>query len=120
MANRYFTQFFYTFFKKPVLIAGKISLSAAAAVSSSSIQGASLVAKTGTGTYTVTLADKYYSVVCGLVSSVGSTEDLVVDFVSINPTTKTVVVQTKVAGVVADVTDACELHLSVLFNDTSV
>lgn len=121
MANRYFTQFFYTFFKKPVLIAGKVSLSAAAAVSSFDIPGVATVVKNGTGTYDITLQDKYYSVKCALASSLGSTQDLEVDFVSIDPQgTKIVKVQTKVAGTVADVTDACEVHLSVLFNDSSV
>jgi hypothetical protein len=120
MAARYFTQFFYSFFKKPVLIAGKISLSAAAAVSSFDIPGVASVTKNGAGTYDIVLQDRYYAVVSFSSGVADSAEDLVVDFVSVLPQSKTLSIKTKVAGVVADVTDACTVTLSLIFNDSSV
>lgn len=120
MAARYFTQFFYTFFKKPVLIAGKIPLSAAAAVGSVSIKGVASVVKSGTGLYTVTLQDKYFSLVSAVGAVIDSAEGVEVGFASVNLPAKTLVVQTKVAGVVADVSDACEVCINILLEDSSV
>lgn len=62
MANRRFFQFLYS--KTPMLTAlqGSVSISAAAAVSSSNIAGAT-VTKTGTGEYTITLADSYNALI---------------------------------------------------------
>jgi hypothetical protein len=118
--NRYLTQFFYSFFKKACLISGKIPLSAAAAVGTVSIKGIASVTKTDTGEYTIVLSDSHYAIVGIGASAVGSTEDLAVAFASIDLATKTAILETRVAGVLADVTDACDLYVSFLFNDTSV
>lgn len=120
MANRYFTQFFFSFFKKPVLVAGLIPLSAAAAVGTVAIKGVESVVKSGTGLYTVTLQDQYVSLASIVGSVIDSAEDVVIDFASVNLSAKTFVIQTKVAGVLADVTDACQVSLQVIFNDSSV
>ena len=120
MANRYFTQFFYSFFKKPVLVAGLIPLSAAAAVGTVAISGVSSVVKSGTGLYTVTLQDKYFSLVSALGAVIDSAEGVEIGFSSVNLPAKTFVIQTKVAGVLADVTDACQVSIQVIFNDSSV
>jgi hypothetical protein len=120
MANRYFTQFFYSFFKKPILIAGKIPLSAAAAVGTVAIKGVASVVKSGTGLYTVTLEDKYFELVSIGASVADSAEDLAIDFASIDLTAKTFVIQTKVAGVIDDVSDACDVYINLVLNDSSV
>ena len=120
MANRYFTQFFYSFFKKPVIIAGKISLNASAAVTSSSIKGVESVVKTGTGLYTITLQDKYVELVSISDAVVDTAQNLVIAFASVNLPAKTLVLQTKVAGTIADVSDACDIYVNLVFNDSSV
>jgi len=119
MAARYFTQFFYSFFKKPVLLAGPISLNASAAVVSFDIKGVASVVKSGTGTYLVTLQDKYYSIVSPSASVVDSAQDVEVVYSAINLTAKTFTITTKVAGAAANISDACVVYLNIVFNDSS-
>jgi hypothetical protein len=120
MANRYFTQFFYSFFKKPVLIAGKIPLSAAAAVGTVAIKGVASVAKSGTGTYLVTLDDAYNELVAASVVVADSAQDLVVDLSTVASNGQTLTLVTKVAGTAADVSDACTIYLSLTLSNSSV
>jgi hypothetical protein len=118
MANRNLNQV-QSLYHKAVLLGGKISLSAAAAVSSSDLVGMT-VAKTGTGEYTITLADKWSKLINIGCSVVDSTQDLVVVYESVSLTSKTFKVITKVAGSAANVTDACDLYLQVLLSNSSV
>ena len=120
MASRYFTQFFYSFFKKPVLLAGSISLDASAAVSASDIKGVASVSKTGTGEYTVTLSDDYYALFFASAAVSDSTEDIAVSVDTVNLSSKTFKVTTKVAGVVDDVSDACAVYVQLVLSNTSV
>lgn len=121
MANRYFTQFFFSFFKKPVLIAGKIPLNSSAAVGTVSIKGVTSVAKTGTGTYLVTLNDSYAGGLVGASLVVAdSAQDLLVDLSTVASTGKTLTLVTKVAGTAANVTDACDIYMTLLLSDSSV
>lgn len=120
MANRYFTQFFYTFFKKPTLLAGKIPLTSAAAVGTVAIKGIKSVVKTGTGEYTITFEDAYPSLHFLAAHDLDSAENLVCHFKTYNATAKTIILVTKVAGTAANVTDACEIYVSFLFNNSSV
>lgn len=118
--NRYLTQFFYSFFKKATLIAGKIPLSSAAAVGTVAIKGIASVSKTGTGLYTITFSDSHYSLEHLSAVVLDSAEDIVVDFKTLNLASKTVIMVTKIAGSAANVSDACDVYVSFLFNDTSV
>lgn len=120
MSNRYYTQFFYSFFKKPVLLAGKIPLSASAAVGTVAIKGIKSVVKSGTGEYTITFEDKYPSLQYLNAQDVDSGENLVCHFKSYDPANKTIILVTKVAGTAANVTDACDIYVSFLFNNSSV
>lgn len=120
MASRYFTQFFYSFFKKPVLIAGSISLAANASVSGSSIKGVSSVSKTGTGEYTVTLSDEYYALFFASAAVSDSTEDIAVSVDAVSLSSKTFKVVTKVAGSAANVTDDCTVYVQLVLSNTSV
>jgi hypothetical protein len=64
MANRYFTQFFYSFFKKPVIIAGSAVFDTTGPTFKSyDIKGVSSITINGTGDYTINLADKYSKLV---------------------------------------------------------
>ena len=120
MANRYFTQFFYSFFKKPVMIAGSIPLSASAAVGTVAIKGVASVVKTGTGIYLVTLEDEYYALGSAQAGVIDSAENLKVVFASVNLPAKTFQLKTMVAGSFADVTDACEISLQLVLSNSSV
>lgn len=120
MANRYFTQFFYSFFKKPVMIAGSIPLSSSAAVGSVAIKGISSVSKTGTGEYTVTLEDEYYGVCSVSAGIIDSAENLKVVFSDIDLPSKTFKIKTMVAGSFANVTDACEISIQLVLSNSSV
>ena len=120
MANRYFTQFMYSFFKKPVILAGKIPLSAAAAVDSYSIKGVASVTKTGTGLYLITLDDKYFAVGSASASVSDSTQDIAVSIDAINLSSKTMNLTTKVAGSAANVTDACDVYINLLLSNSSI
>lgn len=120
MANRYFTQFFYTLLKTPVLITGKIVLAADASVTSFDAKGVASVTKTGTGEYTITLSDSFSKVTSLNAHPVGSSEDLVPVFLSYDASTKAYVLETKVAGTVADISAACEIHFQINLSNSSV
>ena len=120
MANRYFTQFFYSFFKKPVLIGGSIPLSASAAVGVVDIKGIQSVVKSGTGIYTVTLSDKYYKLISASAGVIDSAENLKFVFTDFNLPNKTFKIKSMVAGSFADVSDACEISLLLVLSNSSV
>ena len=120
MANRYFTQFMYSFFKKPVIIAGKIPLNSSAAVGTVAIKGVSSVSKTGTGVYLVTLEDKYFAMGCPVVSVVDSAQDIEVLISNIDLDAKTFNLTTYVAGTAANITDACDVYISLLLSNSSI
>ncbi len=120
MANRYFTQFFYSFFKKPVLLAGKIPLSASAAVGAVSIKGIASVVKSGTGLYTITLEDEYFDLGSISAMPVDSAQNLSITFKQINLPAKTLVMETKIAGVVGDIASACSIYINLVLSNSSV
>lgn len=120
MANRRFEQFCYSLIKKKTEIEGVASLSAAGAVLSQDIPGATLT-KTGTGAYLLTLQDKYTTCL-GVYSQLGETaQDLqavpgAVDVVS----AKTIVINTKTAGVNTDPSATAKLYLKIVLRNSSV
>ncbi len=121
MANRYLRQFVLTQDPKQVLISGNISLSSAAAVSSTDFNSlVSSVIKSGTGTYTLTLADKYQKLrACHLdiqcsdlaVSVVCSADDV--------SSAKTITIKTVDAGAAADVTAAAKIFVTLVLKDST-
>jgi hypothetical protein len=120
MANRYFNQFVLTPTKRQVLLAGKISLNASAAVISSDIPFVASVAKTGTGEYTITLDDTYVELrSCQLTML--TTEDLDARIASHDVSSaKTIVIETSTAGTAADATAVAEIHVDMKMKDSSV
>lgn len=60
MANRYFTQFFYTPHKMPVMIDCNIAIGSTGAVGTVKGPGVSGVTRLGTGLYQIKLQDNYY------------------------------------------------------------
>ncbi len=59
MANRYFTQFFYTPHKMPVLLDCNIVIGATGAVGTVKGPGISSVTRLAVGTYQIKLQDKF-------------------------------------------------------------
>ncbi len=120
MANRSFSEV-QGLARKQILLAGKISLSSVGAVDAVDAAGAFTVAKTGTGLYTITLADTYQKAlgVCPVVAGnplvhagVGA-----VDVAG----AKTVVIQTiSEAGILADTGAACEVYVTLVLSNSSV
>jgi hypothetical protein len=120
MANRNFTDV-QSLAKKQIALGGKISLSAAAAVSSFTFPGVASVAKTGTGLYTITLQDQYQDLLS--ISAIIGGNALIhagvgaVDVVS----AKTIVIQTiGEDGVLADTAAACVIYVSLDLSNSSV
>lgn len=121
MANRRFEQFCYSLIKKKTEIEGVASLSAAGAVLSSDIPGAS-IAKSGVGAYTITLDDKYNSCL-GIHCSIGENAEALVakPGAADVDSAKTVVIKLKNAtGVDADVTATAKLYVKVVLRNSSV
>jgi len=102
------------------MIAGKIPLSASAAVGTVAIEGIASVAKTGTGLYLVTLQDQYFALGSIHAGIVDSAQNLHVDFKNINLPAKTFEIETKVAGTVANVSDACDIYVQLVLSNSSV
>lgn len=122
MANRYLRQFVLSQDPKQVLISGNVSLSAAAAVSSSSFPSlVASVVKSATGTYTITLSDKYVSLrSCNVsVETADPTISAIIASTDVS-SAKTIVLKTVVSGAVADITAAAKLHVSLVLKDSTV
>jgi hypothetical protein len=122
MANRWLNQFLLSQRKGHVTEAGTITLSSAAAVSSSDFTSlVRSVTKTATGEYTITLADKWVSLLNVQVSFEG-TELKVLKVKSADPVSaKTIVVQTVDIGgvVVQDVSSASKLHVTISLKNST-
>jgi Asp-tRNA(Asn)/Glu-tRNA(Gln) amidotransferase B subunit len=120
MASRYFNQFVLTPTKRQVLLSGKIVLNASAAVVSHDIPFVASVAKSDTGEYTITLQDQYVELrSCQLTMQ--TTEDLVARIKSHDVSSaKTVVVETATGATATDASAAAEIHVTLIFRDSSV
>lgn len=124
MANRQFVQSFFSFFRAPVMIAGHIDLASNAAVSTTTkIKGAS-VEKTSTGVYTITLEDKYSSLISANVTPMlSATAAIAVEIVSADVTSaKTIVLRTKSTATnnAADVGAATVLYVNLVLGNSSL
>lgn len=121
MANRLFDQFLFSFTKMLTSLHGIIELDATGAVVSSSIRGAT-VAKTGTGQYTVTFADKYHALMwCGLTVEAATPVDLVPQVKSTDVSGAKTIVFSLLAGAVATNPSAvCKVHFNTFLRNSSV
>lgn len=124
MANRYFKQFPLVKSARTVILAGKVSVSAAAAVTANSIDFAS-VAKTGVGEYTITLEDKYVetkSIQLSTQQASGLPITLVIKSDS-QASDKKIIINTfvDVAGVptLVDVSVAMQMHVLLILKDST-
>lgn len=118
MANRYFKQFPLVKSPRTIILCGEISLSAAGAVLSSTVDFAS-VSKTATGEYTILLQDKYVQTKAIHISHEGTTGDRAKVKADTQASDKKIILNTYVANVVADVAVACKLHVMLMFKDST-
>lgn len=122
MANRHFNAPVQSLWHKPILVAGTISLNASAAVTGSTIKGAS-VAKTGTGEYTITLEDKFSELISISVQVGGNvSEDLFGSVGAVDvASAKTIEVLTVAnTGAAANATAATTLYVTAMLSNSSV
>jgi hypothetical protein len=119
MANRRFTQFFYSLLHKPVSIVGVASLSSAGAVSSQDIPGGTLT-KTGAGAYLLTLQDKYSNIKAFNVILGETAEDLQAVPGAVSVANKTYVINTKTEGVNTDASATAKLYINIVLSNSSV
>ncbi|TXH18363.1 MAG: hypothetical protein E6R03_02310 [Hyphomicrobiaceae bacterium] len=77
MANRLFTQFSYSFFKKRVTLHGEAAIgsSGAPTIATSSSKGITSIARNSTGKYTITTADKYRRLLTAMPTIIKSSGD---------------------------------------------
>jgi hypothetical protein len=126
MANRQFNPMFASLEKGAVVLSGTISLNASAAVTGFNILGAASVTKTGTGTYRITLRDRYVRLLGLHVDmSLGTLADrIVVPAPTTDVTAATPIVDlitksgTGVAG--ADVGSASTIFVTLVLKNSSV
>lgn len=122
MANRRFEQFSYSLIKKKTEIEGVASLSAAGAVLSQDIQGATL-SKTGTGAYLLTLQDKYNTCL-GVYVEIGETAQAIYASPGAADVAgaKTIVINTKAyaSGSNTDPSATAKLYVKVVLRNSSV
>ena len=120
MANRYFQEKLMSLIKGYTQVAGYVDLSASG-VPTASILGAA-VTKTGTGRYTITLADKYDGVIAVHASLQAAVPvDLVPQVLSQDVSgAKTVVIQLLAAAVPTDVVAAARLYVTLSLRNSSL
>lgn len=104
-----------------VVLAGKVNIDDDASVLSCTIKGAS-VAKTATGTYTITLEDKFTDLLsCNVTLESSVAVDMVPQLVSSDVSSaKTIVVKLLTDAAAADPGDVCALNVCVVLKDSSV
>ncbi len=121
MANRYLQQFFYSFTRNLTSLNGPISLASGTdGVSSSSIVGAT-VARTGVGEITITLADKWPSLVFIDAQLLSATaRDLVPQVKSVDLPNKLIVINLLAGATPTDPLNAMTLYVNLMFKNSSV
>lgn len=122
MANAYLNQFNLTKRKGHVTEDGSVSLSSSAAVTSSDFSSlVTSVVKSATGLYTITLADKWVSLLCVQVALEGGQNGTSAKIQSADPVSaKTVVIRTvDASGANVDVTAAAKLHISIKLKNST-
>lgn len=120
MANRRFEQFNYSLVKKLTQICGKVTLSAAGAILTQDIPGATLT-KTGTGAYLLTLQDKYTSCMAALCQLGETAQDLqAVPGAEDVSGAGTVVILTKTAGTNTNASATATLYVNIMLRNSSV
>jgi len=126
MANRTFTQFWQSLLKSPVTIAGSFAPNGSSAVASASVKGKGFtVARTGTGTFTVSFSDAFPKCISATASlQLASGDDKLVQVGAIDVAAKTMVLRVwdisgaAVADVAADANN--RVNFNVVFSNSVV
>lgn len=106
-----------------VILAGNFTTSAVGAITAQSFQGGTIT-KTGTGTYRITLQDKYVGLLgCSLnmaQATVSAFEVQPGSTTDVTAATPIVDIVTKNAGAAADVTSISTVYIDLTLNNSSV
>jgi len=105
-----------------VFLQGKLTISAAGAVTAVTGKGIASASLSTTGTYTIVLSDTYTSMLCGNANLQAATAvDLVPQFGAYDvASAKTVVIRVQAAATATTPSAACELHFSLKLKNSSV
>ena len=122
MANRYLQQFFYSFTRNLTSLNGPILLdSGTIGVISSSISGVTSVARTGVGEITITLTDKWPTLMFIDAQLLSATaRDLVPQIKSVTLSTKVIVINLLAGATPTDPINAMTLYVNMMFKNSSV
>lgn len=122
MANAMMQQFMFSFNKMHTLIDGSISINSSAAVTATNMNGVASAARTGTGTYTITLNETYNAFLGAHFTVLAATAvDLVPQLVSVDVTSaKTIVVKLLTGATATDPAAAITLYPVILLRNSSV
>ena len=128
MANRLFTQFSYSFFKKRIALHGEAAIgsSGAATIATSSSKGFASISRTATGKYTITTSDKYKRLLTFVPTIIKSSGDpgptkCVVRTDGLTSTPATIVVEfLNDAGTATEITSGCTLRWKMELADSAV
>lgn len=116
-----YQQFFFSLVRRLTCLTGQITIAADASVSSTTLKGATC-ARTGTGEYTITLADGYVALLaCNLTMQAATAVDLVPQIKSNDvASAKTIVFRTLAVATATDPSAICVVHVRILLRDSSV
>jgi hypothetical protein len=123
MANKYFREKILTGDNRAINIAGSFSLNSSAAVTSTNKNYlVESIAKTATGTYVITLADKYVALrSCTLTYEGASVNTLLTlsatDITSARTITIKTITNSSGTHAVADTGTACTIHFNIMLKD---
>lgn len=123
MAAGYYKQFVLTRDVRHIQLAGKISLSSSAAVTTIDVPQVASVVKTGTGAYTITLSTPFVHTRALQFTAASATQYVGVHVTSdttSNAASPQITIVTTVAGAAADVTSATDIHAILVFKDSGV
>lgn len=121
MASRLLYPIRGTLDREVSILSGVVSIAADASVSSDTLKGAS-VARTAAGTYTITLEDKYSSLLSANLTLLAATAvDLVPQLVSETvSSTKLIVFKLLAAAVATDPAAVCKVHVCLMLKNTGL
>jgi len=122
MANRNFRDRIWNLENGLVFLQGKLTISAAGAVTAVTGKGIASASLSTTGTYTIVLSDIYTSMLCGNANLQAATAvDLVPQFGAYDVVSaKTVVIRVQTGATATTPSAACELHFSLKLKNSSV
>lgn len=122
MANRYFTQFFYSFFKKPTMIAGSAIFTAAGSTwALVNFPGVDSITTNSAGDFTINLSDKYNGLISfSAVIESTTSQDRIWQVDSNAVTSAALGVRALAAATPTTLTDQSVVYFKIILSNSSV